>query len=561
MSTEPIEASAYTTDKIHLPTSSFGKVSPKTRARAAERGEAMKDGSFPIRDGADLKRAIAAYGRAKDKGAAKRHIMRRARALDKVSLLPSAWQEAANQQFSHVAPDVKPAESPVDVALREKADKHNGRVGEEKQVTLPKLRVVYKRGLMASASSLGVLTPEQQAHARVNSFLRLLQNGRPDNPEYTQDDDLLPAPPPFSFAASDGGALLARGADIPWVEADHPRDQNGKWIKKFGRLKWRAPGGDWDSGTAVGFQADMFTIKKDDGSLHKVPVEQTLYTKAVARLDAPDLGADEVDLPEPSKMRPATSEDRKRLKIPPAWTNVVVAEDPNSELQAQGRDSKNRLQSRYSDAHDQRVAEEKFARMRELHNFLPALDEALGRDAETDGTAAAVYLMRTMGIRNGSETDTGADKFAYGATNLRARHILVDGDNVTLDFDSKDNQHITLPVTDERLKSILRARKDGKGDDDQIFGTNGAKTNAYLKKHTRDDFMIKDLRTYYANQEAIAIVASMPKPQTAAEFKKARMDVGRQVAALLGNTPTIALKSYISPAVFNTWLIDAPWLR
>ena len=51
----------------------------------------MSDGSFPISDTADLKKAIKALGRAKNSDAAKRHIIKRARALKAVSMLPESW--------------------------------------------------------------------------------------------------------------------------------------------------------------------------------------------------------------------------------------------------------------------------------------------------------------------------------------------------------------------------------------------------------------------------------------------------------------------------------------
>lgn len=62
------------------------------REEAAERGEAMPDGSYPIENKGDLKNAIRAYGRADDKEAVKRHIIRRARALDAVDMLPDDWE-------------------------------------------------------------------------------------------------------------------------------------------------------------------------------------------------------------------------------------------------------------------------------------------------------------------------------------------------------------------------------------------------------------------------------------------------------------------------------------
>ncbi len=48
-----------------------------------------------------------------------------------------------------------------------------------------------------------------------------------------------------------------------------------------------------------------------------------------------------------------------------------------------------------------------------------------------------------------------------------------------------------------------------------------------------------------------------PKPTSMAEYKKRVMDVARQVSKKLGNTATIALQSYISPAVFSEWRIAA----
>jgi hypothetical protein len=65
------------------------------RERAAKRGYALPDGSFPIANEADLKKAIKAYGRAKDKAAAQRHIKKRARALNRADLIPEDWKSAS----------------------------------------------------------------------------------------------------------------------------------------------------------------------------------------------------------------------------------------------------------------------------------------------------------------------------------------------------------------------------------------------------------------------------------------------------------------------------------
>lgn len=61
------------------------------RKKAASKGQAQKDGSFPIQNAQDLKNAISAYGRSKNKAATKAHIIRRAKALGLTKLLPSGW--------------------------------------------------------------------------------------------------------------------------------------------------------------------------------------------------------------------------------------------------------------------------------------------------------------------------------------------------------------------------------------------------------------------------------------------------------------------------------------
>jgi uncharacterized membrane protein YkoI len=61
------------------------------RTSMAEAGTAMSDGSYPIASETDLRNAIQAYGRAKDKEATKKHIMKRAKEMGKENLIPANW--------------------------------------------------------------------------------------------------------------------------------------------------------------------------------------------------------------------------------------------------------------------------------------------------------------------------------------------------------------------------------------------------------------------------------------------------------------------------------------
>ncbi len=60
----------------------------------ARRGEALPDGSFPIRNRRDLSNAIHDYGRADPakRGRVRSHIEKRARALGAVDLIPKEWK-------------------------------------------------------------------------------------------------------------------------------------------------------------------------------------------------------------------------------------------------------------------------------------------------------------------------------------------------------------------------------------------------------------------------------------------------------------------------------------
>jgi HK97 family phage prohead protease len=72
------------------------------RQRLAREGKALSDGSFPIVTRGDLENAVIAWGRAKDKAAAKAHIVKRARALGATSMLPTGW---GSQRSAVLAPN------------------------------------------------------------------------------------------------------------------------------------------------------------------------------------------------------------------------------------------------------------------------------------------------------------------------------------------------------------------------------------------------------------------------------------------------------------------------
>jgi hypothetical protein len=94
-------------------------------------------------------------------------------------------------------------------ALEKKVKDHNEKAPNGRKVTLAKLKAVYRRGAGAFSSSH---RPDQNrnswAMARVNAFLKLVKSGKPKNPKYTTDNDLLPKMHPRHSEASNMSPLL-----------------------------------------------------------------------------------------------------------------------------------------------------------------------------------------------------------------------------------------------------------------------------------------------------------------------------------------------------------------
>jgi hypothetical protein len=83
-----------------------------------------------------------------------------------------------------------------EATLQNKADEFNAKDSNTRngRATLGQLKSVFQRGLGAFnvSHSPVVKTASQWAFARVNAFLYLLKTGRPENPKYVTDNDLLP---------------------------------------------------------------------------------------------------------------------------------------------------------------------------------------------------------------------------------------------------------------------------------------------------------------------------------------------------------------------------------
>lgn len=248
-----------------------------------------------------------------------------------------------------------------------------------------------------------------------------------------------------------------------------------------------------------------------------------------------------------------------KVRIPPAWANVLVNPNPKAAVQIVGRDVKGREQVLYSEAHSSTQAKAKFNRVKELDAKYDSIKKQNEANLKSDDKnvkehAKVTRLIMETGIRPGSEQDTGAAKKAYGATTLEGRHVVVDGDKVSLQFVGKKGKDLNIPIDNPRIANDLIKRAKKAGSDGQLFpNVNDNSLRTYVGEFDGGGFKTKDFRTRLANDVAEKEIRKIKSPKTEKEYKKAVKAVAKSVAEKLGNTATIALQSYINPVVFGRW--------
>jgi DNA topoisomerase I len=245
------------------------------------------------------------------------------------------------------------------------------------------------------------------------------------------------------------------------------------------------------------------------------------------------------------------------IALPPAYTDAWFCPHADGHVQAVGWDAKGRKQYRYHGEFTAARDAEKFARCVEFGKALPAIRKAVARDLAKRSIdrqtviAAIVRLLDRGRVRIGNESYARRNK-SFGATTLQKRHARVVGANVTLDYVGKSNKLQSVRIEDRRLARVVKRCLDDS--EVKLFeyadpdGTRHAVTSSDVNQYLRDvsgtEFTAKHFRTWGASVIALDAVIASEAPITI----KALLE---PVAAALGNTPTIARKSYIHPAVIG----------
>jgi len=266
---------------------------------------------------------------------------------------------------------------------------------------------------------------------------------------------------------------------------------------------------------------------------------------------------------------PAVTRRIDALAIPPAYTDVWICPSPNGHLQATGRDARGRKQYRY---HPDWTAVRDASKYDQLLDFaasLPRIRRRVARDMQLRALsqdkvlAVLVRLLEITLIRIGTREYARANH-SYGLTTLKRRHTAVAGDRLRLRFIGKSGVAHDVTVNDARIARTVKRCMDLPGQ--QLFHYRDAdgearpidsdRVNAYLKEAGGGGFTAKHYRTWAGSVMAYALLQDQPAADEA-QAKRTVVQVVKQVAGRLSNTPAVCRACYIHPAILEAYLRGA----
>ncbi|WEJ99921.1 MAG: DNA topoisomerase IB [Candidatus Sphingomonas phytovorans] len=256
--------------------------------------------------------------------------------------------------------------------------------------------------------------------------------------------------------------------------------------------------------------------------------------------------------------RIADREEIDRLNavgLPPAYRDAWYCPKPNGHIQAIGWDEKGRKQYRYHPEFREAQESAKYELCAPFGRALPRLRARVDQDLKRRGldketaVAAIVRLLDLGHVRIGNEGYVKANK-SFGATTLRKRHANLRGKTLKLQYKAKSGKLRILTITDGSLSRFVRKCQDLPGQHlfrwidsaGEAHPVTSSDVNAYIREAMGEDYSAKHFRTWGASVLAFETLAG------------ARSDISLKtmlepVTEALGNTPAIARKSYVHPAL------------
>ncbi|MEA2821444.1 MAG: topoisomerase [Bradyrhizobium sp.] len=254
------------------------------------------------------------------------------------------------------------------------------------------------------------------------------------------------------------------------------------------------------------------------------------------------------------------------MAVPPAYEEVRYSPDPNSHLQAVGRDAAGRLQYRYHSDWEKVREQRKAHRLARLVGALPKIRRNVSAHLSGDvptrefALAAVIELIARTAIRPGNESYAKLNG-TRGATTLLKANVVLEDDCLVLSFKAKGGKAVRKECDAAKLVRAIRILRELPGkrmfqyrdDAGNVRIVNTTQVNAFLREIAGIKISLKDFRTLMASAVVLESLSRISPAASARGRKKQVLEAVRAAADELSNTPAICRKSYVHDTIVTAF--------
>jgi DNA topoisomerase I len=254
------------------------------------------------------------------------------------------------------------------------------------------------------------------------------------------------------------------------------------------------------------------------------------------------------------------------MAVPPAYRHVRYSPDPNSHLQAVGRDAAGRLQYRYHVDWEKVREHRKAHRLAKLVGALPKIRRQVAAHLSGDeptrefALAAVIELIAHTAIRPGNETYTRMNG-TRGASTLLKSNVTLEDDGIVLSFKAKGGKAVRKECDAAKLVRAIRILRELPGKrmfqyrdaSGTVRGVSTTSVNAFLREIAGIKISLKDFRTLMASAVVLESLSRISPATSERGRKRQVLDAIRSAADQLSNTPAICRKSYVHDTIVTAF--------
>jgi len=267
-----------------------------------------------------------------------------------------------------------------------------------------------------------------------------------------------------------------------------------------------------------------------------------------------------------------------KLRIPPGYHNVQIAEKPGQFLQAIGLDDKERKQYIYHPKFIQKMENEKFSDLIHFGNNIGQIRRNINNNIKNSKSIddknkvinLILYLADKCNFRVGNQKYCEDNK-SYGLTTLNSKHFKFHNNNATIEFVGKKNVINTDTVSDNNIVKLLKqiVNKNRKipyvfnyiDENQNIRNINSSDINNYLKQY-HPNLTVKMFRTWKANHTFLQEIcrryinngrSNKVELNQDNQIKNNIKETIEIISDKLHNTPAVSKKSYLDSNIINIY--------